>query len=326
MSPSLSNAGFRLSHIWLIAKTYVRFSLRTGAGIVFLFLLFVSAIMTAGVLGKFLVLMAETVGELGLGPNNTTAERLDSAKHLYTNLLIFNTQVRTEFPDFTKPPIFASSISAVKHPATTHLIMKHPALLSILYSMFLVLAPISACLVGFSQTAVDIGNKGLRYILLRTERPNIYFGRFLGTLLYVVVSMLGVMVVICGYLHLVMHAYPGLEIWSWGLQLVFAVLLLMLPYLAICSWVSGQLSGGFTSLVACFAACGGPALLLLYIQSYVKKFGVELDWLLYLLPIGWKDDLIGPNLSHRIIAMLMMLLFTALFLALGYRQFARRDL
>jgi len=163
-------------------------------------------------------------------------------------------------------------------------------------------------------------------VLLRTERPNIYFGRFLGTLLYVTVSMLGVMVVICGYFHLVMHAYPAVDIWWWGLQLVFAVLLLMLPYLAICSWVSGILNGGFASLVACFAACIGPIILAMYLRSYVKKFGIEWDWIMYLLPFGWRDDLIGPNVLHRIIAMLMMLLFTGLFLALGYRQFARRDL
>ena len=324
---TLSNAGFRFSHTWLIAKTYVRFSLRTGAGIVFLFMLFVGAILIAGVLGKLLVMMADMADGFGFGKNNTTAERLDAAKALFTNMMFFNGQVRSEFPDLlTNPPLITSAIKPEQHPATYHLVIKNPALLSILYSIFLMLAPISACLIGFSQTAVDIGNKGLRYLLLRTERPNIYVGRFLGTLLYVSVSMFGVMLVICGYFHLVMRAYPGAEIWIWGFQLLFALLLLILPYLAICSWVSGALSGGFTSLVGCFGACLAPYALVWYCQSYVKKFGIELDWLSYLLPIGWKDDLIGPNVLDRIIAMLMMLLFTALFLALGYRQFARRDL
>lgn len=327
MSNFLSNAGFRLSHVWLVAKTYVRFSLRTGAGIVFLFMLFVGAIATAAVLGKMLVMMADAIADFGFGKNSTTAERLDGAKAVFTNMMFINAQVRAEFPDYlTNPPIFASSINPVEHPATYNQVIKHPALLSILYSIFLVLAPVSACLVGFSQTAVDIGNKGLRYILLRTERPNIYFGRFLGTLLYVTVSMLGVMLVICGYFHLVMKAYPGIEIWSWGFQLLLAVLLLILPYLAICSWVSGALSGGFTSLVACFAACIGPYFLAWYCKMYVGKFDLDISWIMYLLPLGWKDDLVGPNLLHRIIAMLVMLLFTAIFLALGYRHFSRRDL
>lgn len=322
--------GFRPAHVWLLAKTYVRFSLRTGAGIVFIFLLLAGTLAFAGMVSKLMIMGIESLPEelMNVEEDASMAERFEGADFMFVSMMkFFNKRVAKEWggsmPDIDT---YFTDATPDKHPQTHFLAKQHPALISLIYLMILWFAPVTACLVGFGQTSVDIGNKGLRYLLLRTERPNIYFGRFLGALGYVFVSMLLAMVIICGYFHFVIRAYGGVEIWTWGIQCVFATLLLVMPYLAICAWVSGALRGGFTALVGCLAACFIPLMLIGYLKFYLTRMNVEWPWLSYLNPIGWKDDLLSHDPVTRLIAMAMMFFMTALFLMLGYRHFSRRDL
>lgn len=315
-----------LANVWIVAITYVRFALRTGAGIVFVFLFFTGMIGLAGTMTRIVL------GFLDFQTDMSEGEKMDALYPIFVKMLTqFDRLASDEFPkealQMPDPMFMLANMSEAKTPETWYLTVTNPGLISMIYVLLLWVIPLTACLVGFSQTAIDAGNRGLRFLLLRTERFHVYFGRFLGTVIYVSISMFGCMIIICAYFHFGLDAYEAVDVWRWGIQCTLATFLLVIPYLAICAWVSGASNGGFISLILCFAVCFGSVFIIMTLVGTVRaKLGLDLSEMLRLFPIGWKDDLLSVHLGRRLVAYGMMLVFTAVYLSLGYRQFNRRDL
>jgi hypothetical protein len=87
--------------------------------------------------------------------------------------------------------------------------------------------------------------------------------------------------------------------------------------------MSGLLDSPFGSLSICLLLTGFPII-------FVKMANVATrdaaPWLEKLLPWGWKYDLLSGEVGARLLAYVVMLGFTALFLSLGLRSFRKRDL
>ena len=204
-----------------------------------------------------------------------------------------------------------------------YLLRDNPALLSVILLIFLIVFPYIACVAGFNQTSGDIATRGLRYLLLRTERPNIFFGRFLGTLGFTALSI-GIVVVILGlYIGFKFKIYGFGEMATWLTQGWVAAIFIVLPYLALSAWVSGLIDSPFGSLALCLLLTGFPVIFLKLVDLAIKG---DQGWLDRLTPWGWKYELLSGDVPTRLTAYGAMLAFTALFLFLGMRSFAKRDL
>jgi len=204
-----------------------------------------------------------------------------------------------------------------------YMIREQPALLSAILILFLFAYPFMACQAGFNQTSGDIGSRGLRYLLLRTERANIFLGRFVGAVMFFTLSS----ILLFGVLLLFVGFKFGIYAWGpmtlWASQGLLACIALSLPYLAMSAWISSAIDSPFGSLTLCLLVTGFPILFLKLADVTVRG---DQEWLMRLLPWGWKFELLSSSIATRLIAFGMMGVFTLFFLWVGLRNFHARDL
>jgi ABC-type transport system involved in multi-copper enzyme maturation permease subunit len=182
--------------------------------------------------------------------------------------------------------------------------------------------PFVISFLAFNQLSGDMQTRGLRYLLLRTERSNIYFGRFLGTAVFSTVVTAVLIITIVLYLGIKTRLYPASDLAIWAAHGFAALAVLMLPYIALCSLVSASVTSPFLSLVLAKLVIAGVLLL-----AIVGRFAWEpAKYIKYALPWGWQNHLLHPDVSHCLGALLACLVYTAVFLLWGYRRFEKRDL
>jgi len=278
----------RENHIKLIALYFAKNNIRGGTGI-----LFTLAVLSAGLLvaGIFIDLMAE---------HRRTVE-----------------QVIQEVGRF-----IAGWATGADDEQARFLIHDRPALVSAILIVLLVSMPFLACLGSFNQLAGDIQYKGLRYLLLRTERMNIFLGRFLGTALFTMIVLAVLFAVLFFYLAFKADYYPAGLVAVWLLQGYGALVFLALPYIALCSWISAALDSPFVSLVICELVTVFPIVFV----TIAVRLNENFQYLGYVTPWPLKFKLLHHNplvLGGTIAAMLM---YSIVFLGLGMRHFQRRDL
>ena len=207
-------------------------------------------------------------------------------------------------------------------PWTTFLLEERPALLSAIFLVLLFGMPFVISFLAFNQLSGDIQNHGLRYLLLRTERSNIYFGRFLGTATFSTAVMAIIVVTITFYLGMKTRIYPALALAGWAAHGFLALAILMMPYIAVCSLISASVDSPFLSLILAKLTIAGVFLFGL-LGSLAWK---PAKYLMYALPWGWQNHLLHPEPAHWLGAAVACLVYTGAFLTLGYYRFERRDL
>lgn len=98
------------------------------------------------------------------------------------------------------------------------LVEKKPALLSAILLVMLFGMPFVISFLAFNQISGDVQSRGLRYLLLRTGRSSIYFGRFLGVALFFTRVMGFIIATIVLYLGLEVRIYPATPLLVWSAQ------------------------------------------------------------------------------------------------------------
>jgi hypothetical protein len=126
------------------------------------------------------------------------------------------------------------------------------------------------------------------------------------------------------FLYLVFKAdfYSPASVGLWLLHGYFALALLALPYIALCSWISAAMDSPFLALVVCQLI----ALFPIVFVAFATGIDSSLQYLGYVTPWPLKFKLLHHNPLQLAGAALAMVLFTVLFLGLGMRHFQRRDL
>lgn len=202
------------------------------------------------------------------------------------------------------------------------LLEERPALLSAIFLVLLFSWPLVVSFGAFDLYASDIASRQLRYQLLRADRSSVYFGRLLGlcTTLVVVLTVLGLTVTL--YLGLKLGAYPWGEMLAWTAQGTLMLIVLSLPYVALCGWISASVGGSFTSLTLSSLVIGGVPLLAMTLSMWLDA-ARYLNWL---LPWGFQSRLLHHDPLQIGLAVGGCLLQTAVFVWLGHRTFLRRDL
>ena len=297
--------GLDPTHVRLIATYGVRFSIRTGGGLMAMLLILSLGLTGATFVVKPVEITMDKAAQHGHGEAETAARINEIAQSDGVVGMV-------------------REVTGGSEEETEYLLREKPALLSAIWLILLFIFPFLACLAGFNQTAGEIGSRGLRYVLLRTARPNIFVGRFLGALLFTAVSTALMVGVLVTYIGVKLNVYPLGDLLGWGFQGYIALMCLATAYLALCSWISAMLDSAFGSLALCFAAAAGSLIVVKMADAVAR--GMDLAWLSKCIPWGWKFDLLSGDLPTRLTGYGVMLGFTLLFLTLGLRTFTKRDL
>jgi hypothetical protein len=292
-------------HLRLICAHTMRHALRGGSGLVYFMLaMFFGLIVANAVISPFEIMVRQS-------------GQSDPA------------QIEQNITGFARPIVEwaitrgnADSVAAGTTAWVDYLLTGRPAMLSAIFFILLFGMPLLIPYGGFNQTSGDIGNRGLRYLLLRTERPNIYVGRLIATMILTVAVQILVVATIALYLGLKVRIYDGSDITTWSLQGLFALSVVTLPYVAVCGWLSASNDSPMVSLVVSNAVIGG--VLLAAFLAQLRWDGGH--WIAWLLPWGVQKQLLRPELSIVLLAAGACLLYTVFFAWLGARKFATRDL
>jgi len=291
----------RKPHLRLIAGHSVRHGIRGGAGLVSLFLTLVLGLVLASVV----IAPLEQTEKLA-------ASRGDSAE--------VTARVNAEVITITRKAIdWAVSPSSDQ---LDYLTRDHPAVVSAILVLLFLVTPLLACLGGFNQTSGDIASKGLRFLLIRTERANIFVGRFIGTFLFAAVTFAGLFIILGLYMALRVHVHPPGEMMLWLAQGYLRLVVFSLPYIALCAWVSCAIDSPFASLVL--------ALLVAYLLPMMIGIASGINdaarYAQYVTPWGYKWWLLAPVGPELLGGVAVMVGFAAVFVAAGLKYFSVRDL
>jgi ABC-2 type transport system permease protein len=302
----------RRAHLKLVAFNFARHHIRGGTGILF----------TMALLGVGLIIAAICITPLESLHQRAEAERvmIEKQRGIEHGRAITKKEIVEEVTRQIGKPVAEWATDDATQ--ANFLVNDRPALVSAILMILMFAMPFMVCLGSFNQLSGDIQTKGLRYLLLRTERANLYLGRFLGTLLFTMVVLAVLLAVIFLYLVFKADFYPVGGMALWLLQGYVALLLFSLPYIAMCSWLSASIDYPFLTLVVC-------ELIAIFIPLFVfigTMINEHVKYLGYVLPWPLKYQLLHPNAWHFLGATAVMLAFTGLFTWLGMLTFQTRDL
>ncbi|MBX2835565.1 MAG: ABC transporter permease [Gammaproteobacteria bacterium] len=185
----------------------------------------------------------------------------------------------------------------------------------------LYLLPFFAVIISADQMASDKVRGTLRYLLLRTSRTELYFGRFLGQsvlmLLLVTVTLASVLALI-GYYNpeRVSLAVKDLPL------ILFHIWLVLLPFVAMMALLSLLASSARQAIVYWIIVWIVATLVIGYVQRKYGPFPL-LDWL---LPGSQISSLIKHFSTQAMVLAAIPILHTLVLLAFGWWSVNRRDL
>jgi hypothetical protein len=312
-------------HLWLIGLYSARHAIRGGVGLVFILLTLTCGLMTAHII----ITPVEQI-------------RIQSAKE--TGREMPEEEIHTQLLDFARPAVewvIGGSASSGESPSgkivspeeaekkrlaaeewAAYLLDEQPALLSAVLLIMLFAAPFLVATGTFNQLSGDVQTKGLRFQLLHAARENLFLGRFLGSALFTVLTMVFLVVIVTVYLGINLDVYGFGTLIGWGLRGCAALLLVCLPYVAFCSWISCAVDSPFGSLTISSVVIGVVPLFAL-MGGVLWEPATAVN---YVLPWGVQNHLLHPAPSHFFGAAAACLGYTAIFLFLGNRHFLKRDL
>ncbi|MFP4564153.1 MAG: ABC transporter permease [Spirochaetia bacterium] len=319
------------SHILLIAGHTVKQTLRSAAGIILVLAVLAFGLFAAQVLllpVEFVTNRAAQFGdtadeaemmsrlETGIVPllgrilSNVTGEPKENFGELFSG--------RFAVPEAGDPLEEASRARWW----ADFLIREKPGFLSLLFLLYCFIIPFLVIFSGFNQISGDARNRGLRYLLMRTHRKSIYFGKFTGAAVVGVLALAVLFLAVILYVRFKFDFYAVYSTVRWGIRGFVSFILVSLPYLAAAILFSGMINSGIASLGAVFGA------LVVYPLFVRLLAGVwePLTVLHYLIPYRASYYLFYPKEGPVLLAAAGMLGYTALYLGLGYMAFRKRDL
>ena len=202
-----------------------------------------------------------------------------------------------------------------------HLFLDNPPTLSAFFLLSLSILPIFVLWGAGDQTASDIGNKHLRFLIPRCGRLEIYVGRFLGALAFIFAFHL-IVVALATIITTFVDPQSGGDVFGFSLHVAFAVLIYTLPWVALMA-VAGALTGSapiaVLTAIATYAVIGIAA-------SLLSMSMPQAEWLGYLLPAVMKPQLLSADFVDVLVAAAAMLVYTIVYLIAGWQVFRRRDI
>jgi ABC-type transport system involved in multi-copper enzyme maturation permease subunit len=200
------------------------------------------------------------------------------------------------------------------------LVVDHDPVASFAFLLLSLLVTLLAPAATAGAIARDVGNRGFRFLLIRTGRDEVFWGRFLAT-----AGLAMAMVALTGLLAGVGVAAArggGLGEILWWLWAATALALTALPYLALGILASTVVGHPFGSL----AVAKGAVVVVIGLATALAALWAPLIHVIHLLPIAPQLYLFHPDPGIAAAAAAGCVAYAALYLALARAHFLRRDL
>lgn len=203
-----------------------------------------------------------------------------------------------------------------------YLVREQPGFLSFLFIIFITSLPPLFLFGVFNQISQDASTKGFRFILMRTGRGQIYFGKFLSSLATVFIMLLFLFASVILYMQLKLKLYDTGRVLEWGVRGFVNFFLLSVPITALgllCSSLTNSTIGSLGISLAFVMVVPGFASLFARLWEPVRL-------LHFLLPMRASYFLFHPKQLVSLMGVIAMLGYGGLYLFLGFIHFKRRDL
>lgn len=202
-----------------------------------------------------------------------------------------------------------------------HLFLDNPATLSAFLLLALTLLPLFVLWGSGDQTASDIGNKHLRFLIPRCGRLEIYVGRFIGAIIFITIFHL-IIVAIATAISSFTDPNGVAASFGFGLRTAFIVLLYALPYVAFMA-LAGALTG--SAPVAVLTAISTYVIVAVF-ANLLSMSWPQAEWIGYLLPAPLKPQLLTGDTKTLLMAGAGLLGYTVVYFLAGWQIFRRRDI
>jgi Cu-processing system permease protein len=214
------------------------------------------------------------------------------------------------------------SLTGLPAVAIGNLLDEHPPVLVALFALIMMLMPILCLTLAYDQTATDIETRHVRYLLFRTNRLSIYFGKALGALAIIAAAVGLVLVVFGVFLGLRSNSLQGAAGVVYLARIWLTAIAYAIPFVALLGLMSALVGRPRRTLsltvLYWFAVGTAGGLLGLVDESFEN--------LHYLFPTFGRFNLMLDNFSDMSGTVLYLLCFTLVAGGLGAWRFRTRDL
>jgi ABC-type transport system involved in multi-copper enzyme maturation permease subunit len=309
----------RAPHVILIAGNAVRQTLRSASGVLFCFATLVIGLFITQILFLPIDLVRLQADAQNVEVEDAQViEQLESFGVPLLGSLIGGEDM--EDASALEPMQIAPETEGQRW--ASYLLRERPGFLSIIMMILSFFIPIVVVFSGFNQIAGDAKNRGLRYLLLRTTRRDIFFGKFLGSVVVSAFLIFVLMVAVTVYVERKLGVYPFAEVAPWALWGFIAFVIASLPFLAISISLSSMINSPFGALAA---GIGVVAVYPLVVRGLAGVWE-PISAAGYLVPQPLVLSFFHPDLARSLIAVAAMLGYAAVYLGAGFLYFKRRNL
>lgn len=293
---------FEPRHVALVCANTVRYTLRTGAGIIFtLAVVYFGVAPCAVLLGVPLSDMADFVNE-----NVTPQVNRVLGGGSWSNDMTATERARWEAADRWR----------------VHLMKERPLILTLDLAWLSVLMPLLCCLGTFSVLADDTRSLALRFDLMRTSRTSLYLGRYLGTVLFTCAALVVSVLLVVVYLGFTAKEHAWGTLAAWGARGLLEMIAVAPAYVALGLSISARIDSPFGALLTSeLVVLGVPLFALLGARAWEP-----LGYMAHLLPLEILKYFFHPQPLYAAGAAVACLGYAVVFLGVGLWSFRRRDL
>jgi ABC-type transport system involved in multi-copper enzyme maturation permease subunit len=203
-----------------------------------------------------------------------------------------------------------------------HLFLDYPVYLSVYFLVALTTLPFFTMIAACDQTASDVNNRYIRFLLPRINRSELYMGRYIGTaslviLSYTIVTFLAA--IVSGQLDDVQNT----ELFTYTLRIWLTLVCYSLAFTSMMAMVSAVSASMLVSLLLGIGGYFGFVIMLAIVRLQSKNAS---EYISYLLPSGAKPWLTSPDGSTIALALMAMLAYAIVFYMLGWLRFIKKDM
>lgn len=201
------------------------------------------------------------------------------------------------------------------------LIRNKPAFLSVLFLLFCMIIPSISIFSSFNQISGDAKNRGLRYILMRTDRQSLYIGKLIASIAVTFLFLLVLLISILVYVQIKLDLYAVYSIIHWGARGLIAFTVITIPYITLALTFSSMINSGAGALGSAL----GLLILLPLLGRLFNSIWEPLSLVSLLLPYKVSFFMFHPKGWVVLAAAAGLIGYAGVYGFLGLQYFKRRD-
>lgn len=203
-----------------------------------------------------------------------------------------------------------------------HLFLDHPVYLSVYFLVALTTLPFFTMIAACDQTASDVSNRYVRFLLPRINRSELYMGRYIGTASLIILCYT-IVTIAAAIVSWQIESADGAKLLSYTGRIWLTLVCYSLAFTSMMAMVSAISASVAVSLLLGIGGYFGFLFMLFIVRLQSRNVS---EYLSYLLPSGAKPWLTSPDGGTIALALVAMLAYAVVFYMLGWWRFIKKDM